>query len=201
MVPSGLMAACRRAGSPTSRSPSLVNATKDGNAFPEETPAPSAEGMMTGRPPSITAAAEFEVPRSIPMTRPMLILLCETCSPARPRYSVACPGARLSRSGAAWKIHHAIISGGCERHSIVKNVNREASEVKPSVDSSRHTRYSIRHGRARSGLDVPGGPAQGKDPLAVRAGHLRRRAARPGDHRPRPARGRRRAGLLHEEVQ
>ncbi len=32
---------------------------------------------MTGLPPSITAAAEFEVPRSIPMTRPMIVLLCQ----------------------------------------------------------------------------------------------------------------------------
>ncbi len=69
------MAAWRRAGSPTRRSPSLVKATNEGNALPDETPAPSAEGMMTGRPPSITAAAEFEVPRSMPITRAMVLLL------------------------------------------------------------------------------------------------------------------------------
>src|SRR3989338_8071091 len=69
MVPSELIGAWRRAGSPTSNCPSLVKATNDGKALPEETPAPSADGMMTGRPPSMTAAAEFDVPRSIPMTR------------------------------------------------------------------------------------------------------------------------------------
>src|SRR5512137_1581386 len=86
------MAACRRAGSPTSRSPSLVKATNEGNALPDETPAPSAEGMMTGRPPSMTAAAEFEVPRSMPITRAILCLLL---------VSPVFPGARLFRSDAA----------------------------------------------------------------------------------------------------
>src|SRR5512143_4109449 len=75
MVPSGLIAACLRAGSPTSLSPSFVKATNEGKAFPEETPAPSAEGRMTGRPPSMTAAAEFDVPKSIPMTLAMMSLL------------------------------------------------------------------------------------------------------------------------------
>src|SRR3990167_236962 len=67
MVPSGFIVACRFAGSPTSLWPSLVNATKDGKALPLATPAPSALGIMTGLPASITAAAEFDVPRSIPI--------------------------------------------------------------------------------------------------------------------------------------
>src|SRR5271157_2073797 len=127
MVPSGLMAACRRAGSPTRRSPSFVKATNDGNALPEETPAPSADGMMTGRPPSMTAAAELEVPRSIPITRPILMLLCESCSPAAPRYSVAfcchgTPWLALARGSPACvppgPVHHYVsFHGGCERHS------------------------------------------------------------------------------------
>jgi hypothetical protein len=53
----------------------LVKATKEGKALPEDTPAPSAEGMMTGLPPSIAAAAEFDVPRSIPITRAIYNLL------------------------------------------------------------------------------------------------------------------------------
>jgi hypothetical protein len=66
MVPSGLDTACRLAGSPTSNCPSLVNATYDGNAFPPKL-VPSAEGIIVGLPPSITAAAELLVPRSIPI--------------------------------------------------------------------------------------------------------------------------------------
>src|SRR3989338_4766200 len=62
------MAAWRLAGSPTSFWPSLVNATKDGKAFPLETPAPSALGITTGRPPSITDAAAVNVPISIPIS-------------------------------------------------------------------------------------------------------------------------------------
>ena len=68
------MAAWRLAGSPTQRWPSLVNATYEGNALPDATPAPSAEGMITGLPPSITAAAEFDVPKSIPITLAILHL-------------------------------------------------------------------------------------------------------------------------------
>src|SRR5688572_13998781 len=59
----GLVIAWRRATWPTSRSPSLVNATTEGVVRP-----PSALGMTTGSPPSMTATTEFVVPRSIPMT-------------------------------------------------------------------------------------------------------------------------------------
>ena len=65
-VPSGLDTACRLAGSPTSNCPSLVKATKEGNAFPA-TDVPSALGIMVGRPATIAAAAELLVPKSIPM--------------------------------------------------------------------------------------------------------------------------------------
>ncbi len=66
MVLSGLVTACRLAGSPTKSSPSLENATTDGNAFPP-TVAPSAAGTMVGFPPITTAAAELLVPKSIPI--------------------------------------------------------------------------------------------------------------------------------------
>ncbi len=45
---------------------SLVKATYDGKAFPPML-VPSALGMMVGRPPSMTAAAELLVPKSMPM--------------------------------------------------------------------------------------------------------------------------------------
>ena len=74
IVPSGLIAACLLAGSPTNLCPSFVNATTEGNALPEETPAPSAEGIIAGLPASIVAAAELEVPKSIPITFAIFLL-------------------------------------------------------------------------------------------------------------------------------
>src|SRR3989442_13399722 len=58
----GLVTAGRLATRPTGRSPSFVKATTDGVVRP-----PSALGMTTGSPPSITATTELVVPRSIPM--------------------------------------------------------------------------------------------------------------------------------------
>src|SRR6266851_143080 len=69
MVLSGLVMAWRFASWPTRRSPLFVNATTDGVIRP-----PSAFGMIVGSPPSITAIAEFVVPRSIPITRGMCLL-------------------------------------------------------------------------------------------------------------------------------
>ena len=66
IVLTGLVTACLLAGSPTKRSPSLVNATTDGNALPP-TVTPSAAGIIVGFPPIITAAAELLVPKSIPI--------------------------------------------------------------------------------------------------------------------------------------
>src|SRR5437762_11072016 len=60
---SGLTAACRRASWPTRRSPDLVKATTEGVVRP-----PSAFGITTGSPTSMTATTEFVVPRSMPMT-------------------------------------------------------------------------------------------------------------------------------------
>src|SRR6266704_2140137 len=65
IVFSGFRTAWRFAGSPT-RIPSLVKATTDGNIFPPYA-LPSALGMIFGVPPSMYAASEFVVPRSIPM--------------------------------------------------------------------------------------------------------------------------------------
>src|SRR6516165_581417 len=59
----GLVTACRLAGSPTSRSPSSVNATIEGVVLD-----PSAFSSTFGLLPSMTATHELVVPRSIPMT-------------------------------------------------------------------------------------------------------------------------------------
>src|SRR5207244_2836211 len=64
-VRSGFRTACRFAGSPT-RIPSFVKATTDGNIFPPYA-LPSALGIIRGVPPSMYAASELVVPRSIPM--------------------------------------------------------------------------------------------------------------------------------------
>ena len=66
IVLSGLVTACLLAGSPTINSPSLLNATTEGNALPP-TVAPSAAGIIVGLPPITTAAAELLVPKSIPI--------------------------------------------------------------------------------------------------------------------------------------
>ena len=63
IVFSGLVIAWRLATWPTSRSPSLVNATTDGVRR-----LPSWLGMTVGSPPSMTATTELVVPRSMPMT-------------------------------------------------------------------------------------------------------------------------------------
>src|ERR671931_2808281 len=64
----GFVTCWRLAGAPTSRWPSLVNATTDGVVRP-----PSAFGMTAGSPPSITAIAELVVPRSIPIVFAILV--------------------------------------------------------------------------------------------------------------------------------
>ena len=77
MVLSALTTAWLRAALPTLRSPLLGSLeTTDGTVL-----LPSAEGMMTGWPPSIKATAELVVPRSIPITLPMMLscsLICRS---------------------------------------------------------------------------------------------------------------------------
>ena len=73
MVLVGLVMACRLATWPTRRSPVFENATTEGVVR-----LPSALGMTTGSPASMTATHEFVVPRSMPMI--LLIAYC-SCSP------------------------------------------------------------------------------------------------------------------------
>ena len=68
MVFVGFVTCCLRAGAPTSRWPSFVNATTDGVVRP-----PSAFGMTVGSPPSSTAMHELVVPRSMPIVFAMLV--------------------------------------------------------------------------------------------------------------------------------
>src|SRR5262245_46320208 len=69
-VLTGLVTPCRLAGRPTRRSPSPVKATIDGVVL-----APSEFSRTWGFPPSITATQELVVPRSIPITFAMLLIL------------------------------------------------------------------------------------------------------------------------------
>src|SRR5213080_2394750 len=68
-VRSGLVTAWRLAGWPTRRSPSSLKATIEGVVR-----IPSAFSMTFEVLPSITATHEFVVPRSIPMTFPMVLI-------------------------------------------------------------------------------------------------------------------------------
>ena len=70
MVRSTFVTAWRFAVSPTSTSPSFVNATTEGVVRK-----PSALAMTVGSPPSSTATTLFVVPRSIPTARAMGLLL------------------------------------------------------------------------------------------------------------------------------
>ena len=70
IVRSGLVTACLLALSPISLSPFFVNATTLGVVM-----LPDAPGMITGTLFSITETQLFVVPRSIPITFPMLLLL------------------------------------------------------------------------------------------------------------------------------
>ena len=65
----GLVTACRFASWPASRSPDFESATMEGVVR-----APSAFSRIFGSPASITATAEFVVPRSIPMILDMCVL-------------------------------------------------------------------------------------------------------------------------------
>src|SRR5262245_35517898 len=72
---SGLIVAWRLAVWPTRRSPFFVNATTEGVVR-----LPSAFGMTTGSPPSITATTELVVPRSIPTIFAIVLLTFHTTS-------------------------------------------------------------------------------------------------------------------------
>ena len=65
---SGLVMAWRLATWPTMRSPVLEKATTDGVVR-----LPSALGITTASPPSMTATQELVVPRSIPITLDIII--------------------------------------------------------------------------------------------------------------------------------
>src|SRR6266850_2059770 len=67
---SGLVIACRLATCPTRISPSFVNPTTDGVSR-----LPSWFAMTVGLPPSTTETTEFVVPRSIPITLGITVLL------------------------------------------------------------------------------------------------------------------------------
>src|SRR5580693_1105675 len=85
MVRSGLVTAWRFAGWPTSRSPSSVKATIDGVVR-----IPSAFSITFGDLPSITATQELVVPRSIPMTLAMELILSLSAGRAGPKGAL-CP--------------------------------------------------------------------------------------------------------------
>src|ERR687883_567639 len=68
MVLAAFVTAWRLAICPTSRSPLSVNPTTDGVVRP-----PSLFGMICTAPPSSTATQQFVVPKSMPITLPIIL--------------------------------------------------------------------------------------------------------------------------------
>src|SRR5438105_4219340 len=102
---SGLTAAWRRASWPTRRSPVLVKATTDGVVRP-----PSAFGITTGSPASITAMTEFVVPRSMPTVFAIFRLLEISAGPGR------------RAPEASWAVYTLVISAlnGAEHSALAR---------------------------------------------------------------------------------
>src|SRR4051812_31638338 len=105
----GLVTAWRLATVPTSRSPSLVKPTTEGVVRP-----PSALGMTTGSPPSITATTELVVPRSIPITLSAILSLLRADGAlvfliSRPRFFASPP--LRSKHGAVFFCHIGRVRG------------------------------------------------------------------------------------------
>src|ERR1700736_5493831 len=103
MVFSGFTAACLRASVPTSLSPVLVNATTEGVVRE-----PSAFGITTGSPPSMTAITELVVPRSIPT----VFGICLLFLPHRNRRVFDCQHLILFPVPTASKPHECPAPGG-----------------------------------------------------------------------------------------
>src|SRR6266849_8560609 len=112
MVFSGFTAACLRASVPTSLSPVFVNATTEGVVRE-----PSAFGMTTGSPPSMTAMTELVVPRSIPTVFGMCLLFLPRHD--RREFQLSTPpllphrfGAETRSASAAGRSLHLRVLGG-----------------------------------------------------------------------------------------
>src|SRR5699024_3472170 len=96
-VRGALVTACRLAASPTRRSPALVNATTEGVVR-----WPSALGITTGLPPSMTAAQLLVVPRSIPMIFAIVRFSFQRKRPDSERASHRSRCGRDSRPAYVW---------------------------------------------------------------------------------------------------
>src|SRR5437870_8626502 len=102
----GFVTAWRFATWPTSRSPSFVNATTDGVTRP-----PSAFGMTTGSPPSITATTEFVVPRSIPIIFSAISVTPQPEGNDAGRYRLVARAKTVPGEGASMAARHAAVEG------------------------------------------------------------------------------------------
>ena len=109
---SGFVTAWRLATWPTRISPSLVKATTEGVMR-----LPSWLGMTRGSPPSITATTELVVPRSMPITFPMLSSLGARPSGRARLGGESCLDRDAARAGARLHLReddgqHAVLDAG-----------------------------------------------------------------------------------------
>ncbi len=166
-VRSGLVMACRLATWPTSRSPSLENATTEGVVRE-----PSALGMTTGSPPSITATTELVVPRSIPIT--LLILLFSSLLAAAPGHFHDAGPERPSAKSVSFDdlFHHNPVGVGVRllvRHRLVqvgiegRTYGGDGDDADPFQDREKllvNHLYAFDHAAGRPGFGGLDGPLQ-----------------------------------------
>src|SRR5258708_23225784 len=196
---SAFVMACRLATSPTSRSPLLVKATTDGVVR-----APSAFGMTTGSPPSITATQLLVVPRSMPMTLPTLGA-SSTYIPfhganwmvfkntvlrirlwLRPRWRGSTPCRRLSPAGIALLLRECRRFWFWRRNRSIRRHRRSRLRRSAARPRELHARRTQHQPVKLVSLLHDGGHAAGGTPsgLHLPARFMLRRVQRPAGLRP-----------------
>src|ERR671935_617261 len=129
----GFVTCWRRAGAPTSRWPSFVNATTDGVVRP-----PSAFGITVGSPPSSTPMQLLVVPRSMPIVFAMLGSPCSWLILRKSKPDSINPAhASPAFLGTLLALSHLVLTGAVaepERQEV--HAALEARQERPEYDEA-----------------------------------------------------------------